>query len=95
MEQSVQVPVPKGPGEPADILFLRIGGDIDIVLPGRDPRDAEVLHRGAPAAEGRGHEPPRRPDADAHEAVPSPEELLHCRVSDISSSFRHRDHPCC
>ena len=56
------------------------GSDTDSLLPGRHQGDAEVQLGGA-AAEDGWHEPPGHPDADAHEAVQGPEELLHCWVN--------------
>jgi len=79
VEQGLQVQVPKGTGEPTHLLLLRLGCDINSLLPGCHQGDAEVQLRGA-AAEDRWHEPPGHPDADAHEAVQGPEELLHCWI---------------
>merc|ERR1712106_530094 len=80
VEQGLQVQVPKGAGEPTHLLLLRLGCDLNSLLPGCHQGDVEVQLRGA-AAEDRWHEPPGHPDADAHEAVQGPEELLHCWVN--------------
>ena len=79
VEQSVQVQVSEGSREPADLLFLCSCCDPHIILPRRDPRDAEVQQRGGHDQDWS-DESPGRADADAHETVQSSEELLHCWV---------------
>ena len=82
VEQSVPEPAAAGARDPAAVLLLRAGGHPRPPLPGRHPRDAEVQQRGGLHVGHQAHheQPPRHADADADEALQSPEELLHCRV---------------
>ena len=75
--------------------MITAGGHTDTFLPGCHQGDAEVQLRGATSEDSEvvvseqmiiimptlgWYEPPGHPDADAHEAVQGPEELLHSRV---------------